>query len=71
LREPALLHLVHEHAHDGLARLVDGFFVGVDHGDRNAGLREGDCDAGSHRAGADDAGLRDRQRLGRRQPGDF
>ena len=51
LREPALLHLVHEHAHHRLARLVDGFVVGVDDDDRNAGLRERDRDAAAHRPG--------------------
>ncbi len=55
LRQPSLLHLIHEHAHDRLARLVDGFVVAVDDDDRNAGLRERDRDAAAHRPGADDA----------------
>ncbi len=29
LRQAPLLHLIHEHAHDGLARLLDGVVVGV------------------------------------------
>ena len=49
------------------SRLVHGFVVVVDDDDRNAGLRERNRNPASHRAGADDAGLCDRQHLGRRE----
>jgi hypothetical protein len=67
LRHAALLDLIHEHAHHGLLGFVDGCLVGVDHVYRDAGLRERDCDARSHRSRANDAGFLDVERFGGRK----